>query len=105
MISLFVFTVAVFGVSFCLGQSKISYPFRVRLSPGNKIESPVALARSWVLTLIECNACCSFWIAAASVYLGVAPHVFGVGVQGGALCAFYCCATSLILAKISGLDE
>lgn len=105
MIHLFAFTLSIFGLAFCVGASKISLPFRAAIDPGNKIDGPGKLARTWFLTLLECPACLSVWLGLAAVVADVAPPVFGSGIQGGVFCAFYCCATSLLLARIAGLDD
>ena len=103
MISLLIFTLAVFGLTFIAGQSKISLPFRTRLEPSNRTESAWMLFRSWFLMMLECNACFGFHLGWLAVGTGVAPHYF-MGVWGGIVCSLYCCATSLILAHLAGLD-
>lgn len=100
MISLFVFTLSIFGATFCAGQSKISLPFRSLLDPGDR---PL-LARRWFLALLECNGCLGFQLGWLSVLLGLAPICFH-GLEGAVVCAFYSCATSLLLARFAGLDE
>lgn len=102
MIHLFCFTFAVFGVTFCVGHAKISLHFRMWLDDG--VHDP-SWASRWFLALIECPACLATWLGAGAVALGVSPHVFGSGVIGAIFCAFYCCATSLFLARFAGLDE
>lgn len=47
---------AAFGVSYIVGFSKISFPFRVKLGNSKSI------LLHWFLDLIECPACVSTWL-------------------------------------------
>lgn len=104
MISLLIFTLAVFGATFCIGASKISLPFRTWLAPDNEATGLRFFVRRWLIALVECPACTSFHLGWLSVLLGVAPICFH-GVGGVVIASFYCCATSLLLARLAGLDE
>jgi hypothetical protein len=94
MTELLVYSVAAFGLSWVLADSKISLPFRERL----------AARASWpavfLLALVECVACTGFHIGWVGQLLGVAPFAHWY------LAAFFTCASNLMLAKYVGmLDE
>lgn len=99
MIALFVFSIWVFGIAYCAGHAKISLPFRTWLA---KISGPdETTAGNWLLALIECPACLSWWLGLVSwLFRLTPPHLFSWWAS-----AFYCCATSLLLAKLAGLDD
>lgn len=105
MIHLFAFTIAVFGITFVVGASKISLPFRTWLGRQSETTAHNDVIASWALALLECPACLGFHLGWIAVAVGLAPHVFGDGVLGAVFCAFYCCASSLLLARLAGLDE
>lgn len=90
--SLFVFTICVFAITYIVGHSRASLPIRKALDrPG----------LSWTLALIECCACLGFWVSTGAFFLHLAPaelHTWWVA-------ALYGCGTSLILAKYTGLME
>lgn len=100
MIQLLVFTLAVFGVAYVLGYAKITFQLRSKLDrPG---------FRKWLLDLLECVACTSWWMGNFAFLAGIAPEIFYTWrslVVGQMVCAFYCCASSLILAKFTGLTD
>lgn len=98
MIALFVFTCCVFAVTFIAGQAKISLPIRFWFSNTRLGKSTVG---SWILALVECNACSSWWLGAGAFFLHLTP----AALTTWWISALYCCATSLVLAAMSGLSD
>jgi hypothetical protein len=98
MISLTTFALEVFALTFIVGQAKISHPFRLWFS---RTDFGGSIVGVWLLALIECNACAGTWLGGIAFFLRLTPaHLLSWWAA-----ALYCCATSLILAKISGLDD
>ena len=89
-VELLIYSVAAFGLSWVLADSKISLPVRERLSTGG----PVAL---FFLPLLECVACTGFHVGWISQLLGAAPFTHWY------LAAFFTCASNLLLAKYVGM--
>jgi len=97
MIPLLVFTLSVFAVTFIIGQSKISLPIRIAVDDGTKAST----WRMWILALLECNACLAVWLGAGAFFFHVTPPALATWW----ISSLYCCASSLLLAKISGLTD
>lgn len=99
------FAFAAFGLSYVLGHSTLSYPFRdsvynFAMRKTTQGLGGVALIRwiaLWFIKLIECPACLSFWIGFAFARYDGASWInaFGFGLS--------LCGTSLTLALTSGL--
>lgn len=65
MPALILYAFAAFGLAYIVGYSGISHPFRVALTPADSDRGPSALARRFVLELMECPACLGFWTGIA----------------------------------------
>jgi len=96
---LFMWYLAAFGVSYIVGFSKISFPFRVTL--GNSKSTLL----HWFLDLIECPACVSTWLG---FFYGVAKSE-GLPIHNRALTVLLygtsTSATSFVLGRLTGLIE
>lgn len=93
MIQLFIFTAAVFGLSWGISSSHLSYPFRKALDEAGW---------TWVLTLAECVGCLGFWIGLSSGLAGLSPGAFN---GNHVYTAFYCVTMNLLLSHALGLDK
>ncbi len=102
MIQLVVYSVASFGLSFIVGHSKISLPFRTLVDPG-EIRTFNDSLRAWFLMLLECPACLGFhsglWFG---FFIGI-PGVMDPGWATGGVLALFWTATNLFLASVTGL--
>ena len=99
MTALFVFTLAVFAVTFIVGQAKISYPLR------SLIDSPapgaLGTCRRGLVMLLECNACSATWLGVGAFLFHLTP----AELTSWWISGLYCCASSLILATLLGFVE
>ncbi len=93
MTDLLIWSLAAFGFSWVLADSKISLPMRIAIDqPGLGVR-----ARRWFLILLECVACTGFHVGWISQLVGLAPfnHWY--------VAAFFTCASNLLLAKAVGM--
>lgn len=86
MISLFITTLACFGLAFAAGHAHIS------LAPRRWLAKRGFLGR-WIVELVECPACLGFWLGLVAPQQIVPRLVFG----------FFICGTSFILGRLTGL--
>jgi len=99
--SLVIFTIAAFGFSWILADSKVSYPLRTWLASKDRGQAtPLKLLASFFLALLECVACTGFHVGWICQLAGVAP------IDSWWMAALYVCGANLLLAKFVGmLDE
>lgn len=98
LLSLFVFTLASFGLAFVIGQSKISLPIRMVLEPESILTFSDSL-RAWLLALMECPACLGFWFGLFYAWF-VSPMFFpgphSISIVGFGL---YACGANFVLSQ------
>lgn len=79
-LQLIVYAFVAYGLHYIVGASKISLPFRTAIDPGpGKLRNIIDACRSLFITLIECAACCGFWIgiiAASYIKLAALEQLF-----------------------------
>jgi len=92
-IDLLVYAVSAFGLAWCISNSKISFPLRLRLAE---------LRWTWTLALLECPACTGWWLGIFAYFAGETPSSIGQWWIAG----LFTMASNLLLAKLTGLlDE
>ena len=89
MIELLIFTLAAFGFSWSLADSKLTLGFRLWLAHPRR--------GVWPITFVECVACTGFHVGWISQLLGAAPFTHWYQA------AFFTCASNLLLAKYVGM--
>jgi hypothetical protein len=82
------------GITYVLGWSKISLPFRE--AAGRSKFAPIRL----LVTLLECPACTSFWVGVAAYYLMGIRAPFG---SGPIALGLFTLAGNLLLAQQAGM--
>jgi len=95
-----VYSVMAFALTWIIGDSKISLPFRMVIDPG-EIKTPLDAARAWLLMLLECPGCLGFWLGIAALYFHVAPE-FEWGFLGAIECGLFTAGACLLLARAAG---
>jgi hypothetical protein len=103
--SLALFFLACFGFAFAAGHARISLPLREWIDPGHKAETPGGVARAWLIALMECPACLSFWCGLLGGLLYVEPPAAVPRLLWAVELAFAACAVSFILATVTGLTR
>jgi hypothetical protein len=104
MIDLIFFTMACFGLVYCIGHSVVSLPVR-RWIAGDppKMAGP----RFWLITLIECPACLGFWIGFVAGWFGYVPILVLLSPLHHPILAIawglYIAGTNYVLAKLTAL--
>ena len=90
--------IAIFGAAWILGHAQIS--LRVRLLLGGTREAPRGGIGTWLVDLVECPACCSFWLALCAGW-------FVLDLRRWPFIAFVLCsvAVSFVLGVWTGLIE
>jgi hypothetical protein len=94
--TLLFYTLLIFGISYVLGHAKIS------LGPREWIARRQGKLWHWLLDLIECPACLSWWLglAASFAWPSLPP------VQPACLTLpFFSAATSFLLGRVTGLTH
>lgn len=79
----------IWGASWIIADSKISRPFRLWLVTKWG-------TGSWLLQLLECPACTSFWMGWTTGW-----RVLKMGIFGGLAFGLLACGVSLILAAVT----
>jgi len=104
MTGLLLYSVACFGVSFAIGHSQISLPFRKLLNP-TKVIGPIGVIRAFLVALVECPPCLGFWcgLAYGFAFRPSWAESFYVTDKGVIELALYSCGSNLILARVVGL--
>lgn len=90
-------TLAIFGLMYAFGFSTLSLPFRKAL------ETDGPSWRNFFLMGLECPACSSFHYGWFATYFGLTP--FSNSPSQLVTAAFFYSATSLLLARIAGLQN
>jgi len=92
-IDLLVYAVSAFGLAWCISNSKVSFPLRLRLD---------AYGYKWTLALLECPACLGWWTGLVAYFAGETPTSISQWWTAG----LFTMASNLLLAKFAGLlDE
>jgi hypothetical protein len=94
LIELLVFSLIAFGIAWGVGHSELSYPFRLAISKVPRVGSVI-------ISGLECFGCLSWHIGAISYFLHYAPSPLDTWWKT----AFFASASSLVLARLSGLSE
>jgi hypothetical protein len=96
-INLLIYCFAALGLSYVLGFSKLSKPFR---------EMGAKMPITYVLVLlVECPACLGFWIGVAAVAFRFAPLPIAATIWHAIYFGLFTAGTNLFLALRSGLIE
>lgn len=91
---LLIYTVAIFGVAYVCGHSAISLSIR----------EWIATTRfGFVLALIECPACLSWWLGLGVGLAGPPGYLADLSSMPAFVLAFYSAGSSYILARLTGL--
>jgi hypothetical protein len=88
-LSLFVHTLAAFGLAYVVGHSVITRSLREWIAGDES-----SRMRFYVITLLECPACLGFWMGLAYA-LAFEYHPL--------LAALYVCGTNFIIGRATGL--
>jgi len=92
-VDLLVYAVSAFGLAWCISNSKVSYPLRLRLAEAGSV---------WMLALLECPACLGWWLGIFAYFASSTPAALGQWWTAG----LFTMASNLLLAKLAGLlDE
>jgi membrane protein implicated in regulation of membrane protease activity len=112
LLTLILYLLAAFGLSYAIGHAKVSMPVRYRIARyafgESGKETPHGakrIAALLLLNMIECYACSGFWIGGilAALAPSVAMLLTGLGYAGSiVLCAFATCGSNLIIALSTG---
>jgi len=104
-LTLVVYSFTVFGFVYVVGHAEITQPARDALFGSGGI-TPGLAVRRFILNLIECPACLSWWggfITSCSVFYYVLAAPFWPATLITFAFAFYSAGTSFVLGRLTGL--
>jgi len=101
MIGLLIYVVAAFGFAYVVGHSVISKRAREITWGFGEAFPPLR----WIVLLLECPACCGFWIGLFVGLAGPAGYVEALAPIPALALAFFTAGSNLLLAVAVGITQ